>query len=123
MPGSDVEVFWRKSQGFLPSSSLSPQGQWASLAASAFLAATKPSVGPQLALWPTRCNVLPVVLFVVLPVSFVIFPVVSPALRFLHAFLCSHPANYPFKVLGYDLPFDRHDWIVSRNGKEVSLIL
>ena len=24
------------------------------------------------------------------------------------------------QVLGYDLPFDRHDWIVDRNGKEVS---
>lgn len=26
-------------------------------------------------------------------------------------------------LLGYELPFDRHDWIVDRNGKEVRYII
>jgi len=32
-------------------------------------------------------------------------------------------ALFRHKVLGYDLPFDRHDWIVDRNGKEVRYII
>jgi len=32
-------------------------------------------------------------------------------------------ALFRHKVLGYDLPFDRHDWIVSRNGKEIRYII
>jgi len=32
-------------------------------------------------------------------------------------------ARFRHWVLGYDLPFDRHDWIVDRNGKEVRYII
>lgn len=27
------------------------------------------------------------------------------------------------QLLGYELPFDRHDWIIDRNGKEVRYII
>jgi len=32
-------------------------------------------------------------------------------------------ARFRHWVLGYDLPFDRHDWIVDRNGKEIRYII
>jgi len=32
-------------------------------------------------------------------------------------------ARFRHWVMGYDLPFDRHDWIVDRNGKEIRYII